>query len=117
LAVLKCWHFNDSKGALGSHLDRHVHIGEGQIGLEGFRLIINDLRWDGIPMLLETPKEDDLKEDLMNLQRLCGLVENSARIPVGLGAPQNEEMPYTMPEDHLPGDQLQGEPVQEESNP
>jgi deoxyribonuclease-4 len=86
LAVLKCWHFNDSKGTLGSHLDRHVHIGEGEIGVEGFRLIINDPRWDGIPMLLETPKEDDLKEDLMNLQRLCALVENTARIPTGLGA-------------------------------
>jgi len=106
LAVLKCWHLNDSKGALGSHLDRHVHIGEGAIGLEAFRLVINDLRWDGIPMLLETPKEDDLKEDLMNLQRLCALVENSARIPVGLSAPQNEEMPHTMPEDHIPGVQM-----------
>lgn len=84
LSVLKCWHFNDSKGALGSHLDRHVHIGEGQIGLEGFRTIINDPRWDGIPMLLETPKEDDLKEDLMNLQRLCALVEDVERIPAGL---------------------------------
>jgi deoxyribonuclease-4 len=84
--VLKCWHFNDSKGTLGSHLDRHVHIGEGEIGIEGFRLIINDSRWDGIPMLLETPKEDDLKEDLMNLQRLCALVEDTARIPVGLSA-------------------------------
>jgi deoxyribonuclease IV len=84
LAVVKCWHFNDSKGTLGSHLDRHVHIGEGEIGVEGFRLVLNDARWDGIPMLLETPKEDDLKEDLMNLQRLCALVEETARIPVGL---------------------------------
>jgi deoxyribonuclease-4 len=93
LAVLKCWHFNDSKGALGSHLDRHVHIGEGEIGVEGFRLVLNDARWDGIPMLLETPKEDDLKEDLMNLQRLCTLVEERARIPVGLCPPDiNEEI-------------------------
>jgi deoxyribonuclease-4 len=87
LAVLKCWHFNDSKGALGSRLDRHTHIGEGEIGNEGFRFILNDARWEGIPMLLETPKEDDLKEDLMNLQRLCALVENTARIPVGLCPP------------------------------
>jgi deoxyribonuclease-4 len=84
LAVLKCWHLNDSKGALGSRLDRHVHIGEGEIGEEGFRLVLNDPRWDGVPMLLETPKEDDLKEDLMNLQRLCALVEDTTRIPVGL---------------------------------
>lgn len=92
LAVLKCWHFNDSKGELGSHLDRHVHIGEGAIGLEGFRFVLNDARWDGIPMLLETPKEDDLKEDLMNLQRLCALVEDPARIPLGLSAAPTEEM-------------------------
>lgn len=90
LAAVKCWHFNDSKGGLGSHLDRHTHIGEGEIGLEGFRIIINDLLWDGIPMLLETPKEDDLKEDLMNLQRLCTLVEDTARIPTGLGPSELE---------------------------
>ncbi len=101
LAVLKCWHLNDSKGGLSSHLDRHTHIGEGEIGVEGFRFVLNDPRWDGIPMLLETPKEDDLKEDLMNLQRLCALVEDSARIPVGLGsveinAAQTEEMPEEM---------------------
>jgi deoxyribonuclease-4 len=92
VGVLKCWHLNDSKGELGSHLDRHVHIGEGAIGVEGFRLVLNDSRWDGIPMLLETPKEDDLKEDLMNLQRLCALVEDSARIPQGLAAAPTEEM-------------------------
>jgi deoxyribonuclease-4 len=84
LDVVKCWHFNDSKGGLGSHLDRHTHIGEGEIGVEGFRLVLNDAAWDGIPMLLETPKEDDLKEDLMNLQRLCALVEETARVPAGL---------------------------------
>jgi deoxyribonuclease IV len=86
LRALKCWHLNDSKGRLGSHLDRHTHIGEGEIGVEGFRFVLNDPRWDGIPMLLETPKEDDLKEDLMNLQRLCALVEDSERIPQGLYA-------------------------------
>jgi deoxyribonuclease-4 len=88
LAVVKCWHLNDSKGALGSHLDRHVHIGEGAIGVEGFRLVLNDPRWDGTPMLLETPKEDDLAEDLMNLQRLCALVEDAGRIPTGLCSPE-----------------------------
>ena len=103
LSVLKCWHLNDSKGALGSHLDRHTHIGEGEIGVEGFRYVLNDPRWDGIPMLLETPKEDDLKEDLMNLQKLCSLVEDAVRIPVGLGqiAPDGAQpaaMPTEMPE-------------------
>jgi deoxyribonuclease-4 len=84
LETVKVWHFNDSKGALGSNLDRHVHIGEGEIGEQGFRHILNDLRWDGIAMLLETPKEETLEEDAMNLARLCALVEDEGRIPPGL---------------------------------
>ncbi|MFO7632270.1 MAG: deoxyribonuclease IV [Caldilinea sp.] len=84
LETVKVWHFNDSKGALGSNLDRHVHIGEGEIGVEGFGHILNDPRWNGIAMLLETPKEDTLEEDAMNLARLCALVEDEDRIPVGL---------------------------------
>lgn len=87
LEAVKVWHFNDSKGALGSHVDRHTHIGEGEIGVEGFRHILNDPRWAGIAMLLETPKEDTLEEDAMNLARLCTLVEDPARIPPGLRAP------------------------------
>lgn len=84
LDVVRCWHFNDSQGALASHVDRHTHIGEGEIGEEGFARILNDSRWAGIPMLLETPKGDDLKEDAMNLARLCALVDDSRRIPPGL---------------------------------
>lgn len=84
LEAVKVWHFNDSKGALGSNLDRHVHIGEGEIGEAGFRHILNDLRWDGIAMLLETPKDDTLAEDAMNLARLCALIEDVERIPPGL---------------------------------
>lgn len=90
LDAVKVWHFNDSKGALGSNLDRHTHIGEGEIGAEGFRHILNDARWDGTAMLLETPKEDTLEEDAMNLARLCALVEDGARIPPGLRAQQGE---------------------------
>ncbi|MEM7127470.1 MAG: deoxyribonuclease IV [Chloroflexota bacterium] len=78
---VKCWHFNDSKGELGSHLDRHVHIGEGEIGEEGFTLILNDPVWDGIAMILETPKDDDLKDDVKNLNKLCTLVQDTSRIP------------------------------------
>lgn len=87
LETVKVWHFNDSKGALGSNLDRHVHIGEGEIGTEGFRHILNDPRWNGIAMLLETPKDETLEEDAMNLARLCALVEDPARIPPGLRPP------------------------------
>ena len=84
LATVGCLHFNDSKGKFASHVDRHEHIGQGEIGLEGFRFIINDPRWDGIGMLLETPKDDDLKDDVENLARLCSLAEDHDRVPRGL---------------------------------
>ena len=84
LATVHVWHLNDSKGKLGSNLDRHTHIGEGEIGADGFRWVLNDLRWAGIPLLLETPKEETLEEDAMNLARLCALVEDAARVPDGL---------------------------------
>ena len=53
---LKAFHLNDSKRPLGSRVDRHEHIGEGFLGLEPFRRIVNDRRFSGLPMLLETPK-------------------------------------------------------------
>lgn len=82
--TVKCWHFNDSKGELGSNLDRHMHIGEGEIGEDGFRFILNDPRWEGVAMLLETPKKDDLKDDVRNLATLCSLVSDSSRVPADL---------------------------------
>ena len=71
---LKAFHLNDSKGSLGSRLDRHQHIGKGEVGLEAFRLILNDPRFAAIPMVLETRKGDDLAEDRENLSILRGLV-------------------------------------------
>ena len=53
---LKVFHFNDSKRPLGSRVDRHEHIGRGCLGLEPFRRIVNDPRFQHLPMLLETPK-------------------------------------------------------------
>jgi deoxyribonuclease IV len=53
---LKLLHLNDSKRALGSHVDRHEHIGQGFVGLDAFRRLVNDRRFRGLPMLLETPK-------------------------------------------------------------
>ncbi len=67
-------HLNDSKGGLGSKKDRHEHIGQGRIGLEGFRLVLNDPRLAHLPGLLETPKSDDLHEDRENLAVLRSLV-------------------------------------------
>ena len=55
---LKAFHMNDSKKPLGSRVDRHEHIGQGHLGLEPFRRIVNDRRFRNLPMLLETPKED-----------------------------------------------------------
>lgn len=70
---IKAFHLNDSKGALGGHLDRHTAIGEGEIGLEGFRLLVNDPRFAHLPMVLETPKEPEPEADLRNLATLRGL--------------------------------------------
>lgn len=67
-------HLNDSKNPLGSKKDRHEHIGEGEIGLEAFRHLVNDSRLDGIPALLETDKGDNNEEDGRNLATLRGLV-------------------------------------------
>lgn len=72
---IKVFHLNDSQKDLGSRVDRHTHIGEGCIGSEGFRAIVNDPRFANLPMILETPKSDDLKEDIENLARLRELVK------------------------------------------
>jgi deoxyribonuclease-4 len=72
---LKAIHLNDSKKELGSRVDRHEHIGKGLLGLEPFRLLLNDPRFRGIPMTLETEKSKDLAEDKENLAVLRSLVE------------------------------------------
>ena len=53
------FHVNDSKKPLGSRRDRHDHIGDGEMGLEPFRMLMNDPRFKGIPKILETPGGDD----------------------------------------------------------
>ncbi len=68
---VRCWHFNDSKGACGSHLDRHQHIGQGELGKAPFRRILADERFFGVPKILETPKKDEM--DKVNLKVLNGL--------------------------------------------
>ena len=56
LARIKVFHLNDSKKPCGSRVDRHEHIGKGCLGLEPFRMLLNDRRFAKLPMLLETPK-------------------------------------------------------------
>ena len=67
-------HVNDSKTARGSRVDRHEHIGQGQIGLDAFRFIMRDRRFRKIPKVLETPKGKDLAEDVVNMKTLRGLL-------------------------------------------
>ena len=79
---LKAFHLNDSKRPLGSRVDRHAHIGEGCLGLEPFRRIVNDRRFRGLPMLLETPKTEGRSPTMIevdaldekNLNTLRGLI-------------------------------------------
>jgi deoxyribonuclease IV len=71
---IAAFHLNDSKTELNSRVDRHEHIGKGKIGLEGFRHIVNDTRFKKHPGCLETPKSDDLREDVENLATLRSLV-------------------------------------------
>ena len=68
------FHLNDSKKELGSRVDRHEHIGRGCIGSEGFSHFLNDARFATHPMTLETPKGDDLQEDIENLAALRSLL-------------------------------------------
>ncbi len=71
---LKAIHLNDSKRELGSRVDRHEHIGKGELGLEPFRFLLNDPRFLNIPMTLETDKGPDLEEDRENLAVLRSLI-------------------------------------------
>lgn len=77
-------HLNDAKGERGSRLDRHEHIGRGRIGLEGFRLFMNDPRLAAVPKIIETPKEEDGRQmDPVNLAALRSLA-GAKRVPHGL---------------------------------
>ena len=79
LPRLKAIHLNDSLQGLGSRVDRHAHIGDGQLGLEPFGCLLNDPALRGIPMILETPKDDDfVKADRRNLARLRRLLNGAA---------------------------------------
>jgi deoxyribonuclease-4 len=73
-ALLVAFHLNDAKKDLGCRVDRHEHIGKGFLGLEAFRLLMNDKRFWSLPMCLETPKSADCHEDRENLATLRGLL-------------------------------------------
>jgi deoxyribonuclease IV len=71
---------NDALQPLGAHKDRHAAIGEGHIGLDGFRNVVNDPRLAALPMVLETPKSADCHEDVENIARLRSLIAQSAGV-------------------------------------
>ncbi|PIZ99381.1 MAG: hypothetical protein COX77_01730 [Candidatus Komeilibacteria bacterium CG_4_10_14_0_2_um_filter_37_10] len=75
LARIKLFHFNDSKTEFNARRDRHEHIGQGQIGQEGFKLILQDKRFEKVNAILETPA-DDRGNDIINIRLLKKLRNN-----------------------------------------
>jgi len=78
LKQIKAFHLNDSRRELGCRVDRHAPIGRGEMGLEPFRFLMNDRRFQKVPMVLETPKgqEDGVDCDVINLRTLRGLIDS-----------------------------------------
>ena len=78
LRRLSAIHVNDSRKERGSRVDRHDHIGNGKIGLPGFRMLMNDPRMENVPKILETEKSDDMHEDIENMNVLRSLIAEVA---------------------------------------
>jgi len=76
LEHVRAFHVNDSKNERGSRVDRHAHIGRGRLGLEAFRLLLADRRFRGVPMYIETKKEQEngVEMDVVNLGTLRSLL-------------------------------------------
>jgi deoxyribonuclease-4 len=72
--ALRAIHINDSKRDLGSQVDRHEQLGQGFVGIEALRLLVNDRSLWHVPMILETPKGPEMAEDIANLALLRSLV-------------------------------------------
>jgi AP endonuclease 1 len=79
LRYLRAMHINDCKAELGSNKDRHENIGKGRIGMEAFRFIMNDPRFNHIPLILETPvgSEEDATVYQREIDLLYSLVEGT----------------------------------------
>jgi deoxyribonuclease-4 len=69
---LRGMHINDSKKELATRVDRHDNIGKGLLGEDAFRMLMNDPRFDNMPLILETPEESLWKEEIKNLYSLIG---------------------------------------------
>jgi len=93
IAQVRAFHLNDSKTPLGSRVDRHAHIGEGEMGLAPFRHLLGDRRFRNTPMYLETPKgtRDGESLDTFNLQTLRKLLAASKQRPGGKQPPVKKQ--------------------------
>ena len=81
LPLVRMWHLNDSKTGLGSRVDRHQHIGKGNIGIPAFRRIMGQPEFRDLPMILETPKDggDEFEMDVRNLETLRNAMRKRKR--------------------------------------
>jgi len=96
------FHLNDSLSPAGCHKDRHEHIGRGHLGRSAFRHLLNDPRFLGLPMILETPKGQDTRGrdlDSVNLATLRRLVASVKTCPTGAGNADPPTPPAARPID------------------
>jgi deoxyribonuclease-4 len=70
-AAIRSWHLNDSKGELGSRLDRHQSIGQGRLGKDPFRRLVADPRFRKVPMVVELPPGPSVERSLRLLRRFA----------------------------------------------
>jgi deoxyribonuclease-4 len=70
---LRGMHLNDAMKILGSHVDRHSPLGEGMLGIDPFRFICEDPRFDNVPLILETPDESRWSEEIARLKGFAGV--------------------------------------------
>ncbi|NQT86400.1 deoxyribonuclease IV [bacterium] len=84
VSQIHAFHLNDAKGELGSHADRHDHLGKGNLGIEPFHCLMRDRRFARVPKLLETRKKDDERDDWDAVS--LALLREWAETPLGRGA-------------------------------
>lgn len=86
LETVRVWHMNDAKAVRGSRLDRHQHIGQGTMGLEPFRRLLNDGRFAHCAFIAETPVDEEGDEQ-RNVEAMLALVEKARVKPRGASKP------------------------------
>ncbi len=77
LDKVKLFHLNDSKGSIGSGVDRHEHVGLGKIGMGGLRLFLNYFLFKDIPLILETPRKNET-DDYQNLRKVRRMIRTES---------------------------------------